>query len=319
MMLRLLAGVLALCAIAPKQARPNVILVMADDLGYGDLGCQGHPDLLTPHLDALANDGIRFTRFHAAAPVCSPTRASCLTGRHPCRAGIHGANDGHLGADEFTLQSLLASAGYRTGHFGKWHLGTLSQTVKESNRGGSRGIAHFAPPWLRGFDTCFSTEAKVPTFDPMLDPTSGKPYGTNYWNQLGERVTDNIDGDDSRVIMDRVLPFVRESAKEQQPFFASSGCTRHTCRLSPAKKTACRTPHSTNRRNTTTAAARHWIARSGGCARPSPNSNSPTIRSCGSAATTAPRGRRTRHRDPPARCAVANAACSKVARACHPC
>lgn len=193
---------------------------MADDLGWGDLGCFGHPDVKTPHLDALANEGLRFTRFHAAAPVCSPTRASCLTGRHPYRAGIRGANSGHLGADEVTLQGLLGQAGYRTGHFGKWHLGTLTKTLKESNRGGPRGVAHFAPPWQRGFDVCFSTEAKVPTFDPMKSPKGDKPYGTHYWNQQGELVTDNLDGDDSRIIMDRVLPFVRGSVAKADPFFA---------------------------------------------------------------------------------------------------
>lgn len=218
--LRRFSLALLLAGLAPAQDCPNVVLVMADDLGWGDLGCQGHPDLLTPHLDQLAKDGIRFTRFHAAAPVCSPTRASCLTGRHPYRAGIPGANSGHLREDELTLQQLLKQTGYRTGHFGKWHLGTLTKTMRESNRGGPRGVKHFAPPWLRQFDVCFSTEAKVPTFDPMKHPKSDKPYGTHYWNDGGALVTDNLEGDDSRVIMDRVLPFVRESAKQEQPFFA---------------------------------------------------------------------------------------------------
>ncbi|MFN3242450.1 MAG: sulfatase [Planctomycetota bacterium] len=214
---------LALCAltlaVAPTAAqRPNVILVMADDLGWGDLSVQGHPDLHTPHLDRMAADGVRFTRFHAAAPVCSPTRASCLTGRHPYRADIPGANSGHLREDERTLQTLLRDAGYRTGHFGKWHLGTLTRTVVESNRGGPRGIAHFAPPWQRGFDTCFSTEAKVPTFDPMKHPGTGKPYGTHYWDETGAMVRNGLDGDDSRVIMDRAVPFVRRCAAAEQPF-----------------------------------------------------------------------------------------------------
>lgn len=193
---------------------------MADDLGFGDLGCQGHPDLHTPHLDALADGGVRMTRFHAAAPVCSPTRASCLTGRHPYRAGIRGANNGQLDAHEFTLQKLLKDHGYATGHFGKWHLGTMTKTVRDSNRGGPRGVAHFAPPWLRGFEVCFSTEAKVPTFDPMIKPGTNRPYGTHYWNERAEIVHDNLDGDDSRIIMDRVLPFVQGCAKAEQPFFA---------------------------------------------------------------------------------------------------
>jgi arylsulfatase A-like enzyme len=212
---------LALCAFTSAQAQePNVILVMADDLGYGDLSCQGHPHLHTPNLDSLANDGIRFTRFHAAAPVCSPTRASCLTGRHPYRSDIRGANAGHLGDDEVTLQRLMLAAGYRTGHFGKWHLGTLTTTIKESNRGGKKHAAHFAPPWQRDFQTCFSTEAKVPTFDPMHVPNTTKAYGTHYWNEAGEIVTDNLKGDDSRIIMDRVVPFVRNCVEQSDPFLA---------------------------------------------------------------------------------------------------
>ncbi|MCK5944841.1 MAG: sulfatase-like hydrolase/transferase [Planctomycetes bacterium] len=210
--------VIALGAATLIGQRPNVVLLMADDLGYGDLCVQGHPHLHTPHLDRLAQDGVRFRRFHAAAPVCSPTRASCLTGRHPYRADIPHANRGHLRADEVTLQALLQDAGYRTGHFGKWHLGTLTKTVRDSNRGGPGGAAHFAPPWRRGFDVCFSTEAKVPTFDPMRHPTTGEPYGTRYWDQAGAVVTDDLAGDDSRVIMDRAIPFVRACAAAEQPF-----------------------------------------------------------------------------------------------------
>ncbi|MBK8980091.1 MAG: sulfatase-like hydrolase/transferase [Planctomycetes bacterium] len=210
--------------------RPNVVLLMADDLGNGDLGNgnlgngnldnQGHPRLQTPHLDAMAADGVRFTHFHAAAPVCSPTRGACLTGRHPYRYGIRFANDGHLPAEEITLQGLLHDAGYRTGHFGKWHLGTLTTEVVESNRGGPRGAADFAPPWQRGFDICFSTEAKVPTYDPMRDPADGQPFGTHYWNQDGAIVEEGLAGDDSRVILDRVEPFVRDCVAAKTPFLA---------------------------------------------------------------------------------------------------
>ncbi|MFK7740396.1 MAG: sulfatase [Planctomycetota bacterium] len=203
----------------PPQ-RPNIVLLMADDLGYGDLGCQGHPHLHTPHLDQMAQDGVRFTRFHAAAPVCSPTRASCLTGRHPYRCDVPFANAGHLQQGAATLPMLAKQLGYRTGHFGKWHLGTLTTTVRDSNRGGPKHADHFSPPWQHAFDVCFSTEAKVPTLDPMKDPKTGKPFGTRYWNERGEVVTGNLAGDDSRVIMDRVVPFVRESAAEETPFLA---------------------------------------------------------------------------------------------------
>jgi arylsulfatase A-like enzyme len=219
---------------AAAAERPNIILLMADDLGWGDTGYHCHPILKTPHLDAMARDGLRFERFYSGAPVCSPTRGSCLTGRHPYRYGIFFANTGHLPPQEVTLAELLGSLGYTTGHFGKWHLGTLTKTLKESNRGGPGGVAHYAPPWDNGFDVCFSTEAKVPTYDPMRKPkgagrkwwdpveddAEAVQYGTHYWTGEGEMVTENLRGDDSRIIMDRAVPFIRDAAKRDEPFFA---------------------------------------------------------------------------------------------------
>ena len=210
--------------------RPNVILMMADDQGYGDVGCFGHPTLRTPHLDAMAMNGIRFTRFYAAAPVCSPTRGSCLTGRHPWRYGITGANAGHLPRGEPNLAALLRERGYRTGHFGKWHLGTLTRDEIDSNRGGrEKHDAHYAPPWLRGFDECFSTEAKVPTYDPMITPprerggvakslTPGEPYGTAFWTGPGRKATGDLSGDASALIMNRALEFIGRASADG-PFF----------------------------------------------------------------------------------------------------
>lgn len=218
-------ALLALAAQPPQEAaaesaRPNVLLLMADDLGWLDLGCQGHPELRTPHLDAMAANGLRFERFYAAAPVCSPTRGSFLTGRHPFRYGVFEANSGHLPPEEVTLAEILREAGYATGHFGKWHLGTLTREGRDSNRGGERNLQHYAPPWEHGFETCFSTEAKVPTWDPMVNPESGEPYGTGYWREDGERETENLDGDDSRMIVDRVIPFLRQAVQEGRPFAA---------------------------------------------------------------------------------------------------
>lgn len=227
-------------ASSPKSAvkktakkQPNIILCMADDMGWGDVGFNGGKIIQTPSLDAMAKNGMVFSRFYAGAPVCSPTRGSALTGRHPIRFGVRGANNGHMRSYEITLAETLKSAGYRTGHFGKWHLGTLTKTVKESNRGGPNNVAHFAPPWLNGFDVCFSTEAKVPTWDPMLkpngakkswwdpvDPKEASPYGTSYWNEKGKQVTDNLKGCDSRVMMDRVVPFMQQATKDKKPFFA---------------------------------------------------------------------------------------------------
>ncbi|MCP5521374.1 MAG: sulfatase-like hydrolase/transferase [Verrucomicrobiales bacterium] len=216
-------------------ARPNVILCMADDLGWGDTGYNGHPVLRTPNLDQMAREGVRFDRFYSAGPVCSPTRASCVTGRHPFRQGIYTANAGHLKPEEIDLAEVLKEHGYTTGHFGKWHLGTLTQEVVESNRGGPRGRAHYSPPWENGFDACFSTEAKVPTWDPMVKPVkeadargwnalaAGLPrtaYGTHYWEGPGRMATANLEGDDSRIIMDRAIPFIRRAVEAGDPFLA---------------------------------------------------------------------------------------------------
>jgi len=202
------------------MTQPNIVLVMADDLGWGDTGYNGHPALKTPHLDAMAQQGVLFTRFYAQAPVCSPTRASCITGRHPYRMDIPFANTGHMLEAELTLAELLKSRGYRTGHFGKWHLGTLTRETVDANRGGPRGIADYAPPWEHGFEVCFSTESKVPTWDPMIDPEKpGKAYGTHYWVGPETMETQNLEGDDSRVIMDRAVPFIEQAAEAGEPFF----------------------------------------------------------------------------------------------------
>ncbi len=201
-------------------AGPNIILCMADDLGWGDPGFNGNKIIKTPNLDAMAEAGLRFTRFYSAAPVCSPTRGSCLTGRHPYRYGITFANVGHMPKEEVTLAEALKTQGYKTGHFGKWHLGTLTKTEKDSNRGGPRGAKHFSSPWENGFDVCFSTEAKVPTWDPMKKSESNQHYGTYYWREDGTKATENLEGDDSRIIMDRVVPFIRNAAKQKKPFLA---------------------------------------------------------------------------------------------------
>lgn len=111
---------LALAAQSP--AKPNFVLILLDDLGCTDLGCYGARDLKTPHIDALASTGVRFTNWYANAPVCAPSRASLLTGRYPARAGV--PNNGHdLPADQPTIARLLKPGGYRSSLIGKWHLG----------------------------------------------------------------------------------------------------------------------------------------------------------------------------------------------------
>lgn len=109
------------------MSRPNVVIIYADDLGWGDLGCYGSDEIRTPHLDDLARRGVRLTQWYANSPVCSPSRAALLTGRHPAHAGIEailGARRDVVGlAPQETLATLLGAAGYRTAIFGKWHLG----------------------------------------------------------------------------------------------------------------------------------------------------------------------------------------------------
>ena len=112
----------------PKVLKPNIIVIMADDLGYGDLGCYGNREIRTPHLDRLAAEGIRFTDYHSNGTVCSPTRAALLTGKYQQRTGISfvvtvAKRDVGLGLEETTFAESMKSEGYITGMFGKWHLG----------------------------------------------------------------------------------------------------------------------------------------------------------------------------------------------------
>ena len=112
-----------------SRDKPNIILILADDLGYGDLGCYGSEIINTPHIDALAKGGMRFTDFHANGPMCSPTRAAVLTGRYQQRSGIEGVlsvksnRDTGMAPKEVTFAEVLNAAGYATACLGKWHLG----------------------------------------------------------------------------------------------------------------------------------------------------------------------------------------------------
>ena len=112
--------------------RPNVIVFLADDLGLHDLGCLGAEDLKTPNIDQLATTGARFTNWYSAAPVCAPARAGLLTGRHPLRTGVPD-NGPPLKPTEKTIAELLKPAGYATGLFGKWHLGSTPDTVPNAH------------------------------------------------------------------------------------------------------------------------------------------------------------------------------------------
>jgi len=240
----LIIVILSISACEKKQISksPNIILIMCDDLGWGDTGFNGNEIIQTPNLDMLAGRGITFNRFYSASAVCSPTRGSCLTGRNPYRYGIPNANSGHLKTQEITLPELLKDEGYATGHFGKWHLGTLTTQVKDANRGRPGDSTHYSIPSMHGYDSWFVTESKVPTYDPMFKPaqfdtlkgenlrfgwkaisdkTQAEPYGTYYWIGEETAATENLKGDDSKIIIDRVIPFIEEAVGKEQPFFSA--------------------------------------------------------------------------------------------------
>lgn len=209
--------------------RPNIILILADDLGWGDTGFNGNAEVLTPVLDEMARNGLVLDRFYASSPICSPSRASLMTGRHPYRYGIFAAHTGGLRIGELTVAEALKENGYATGFFGKWHMGWV-KPAPESSRG------FFSPPWHHGFDYSFATTSAVPLWNPTVTPDGwnswgqreGTPWkeGTAYVlydgheNGWGETVTKNMDGENSRVIMDRVIPFIGQKAAAGQPFLS---------------------------------------------------------------------------------------------------
>jgi len=205
---------------APSN-RPNIILIMSDDMGHGDVGFNGNKIIKTPSLDAMAREGIRFTRFYAGGPVCSPTRGTCLTGRHYFRYGIFSASVGYLPAEEITTAKICKSLGYTTGHFGKWHIGCMSKTGPTMPEYKEDRLRKYAPPWERDYDESFATECNVPTWNPAANLENYKwVFRLPFWHN-GEIETENLQGPAARVVMDRVIPFMRRAVKNNQPFFTT--------------------------------------------------------------------------------------------------
>ena len=174
-------GVLALGsgflpAVTPSiraDRRPNVVLIVADDLGYGETGAQGNPEIPTPHIDSLARDGVRFTSGYVTAPVCAPTRAALLTGRYQQRFGFEtnagpenvAENAFGLPREQQTLAERLKAQGYATGMFGKWHLG-FREDLAPLQRGfdefvGFHGGAHSYFPGKRAEATIYRGTERV--------------------------------------------------------------------------------------------------------------------------------------------------------------
>src|SRR5687768_4804389 len=154
----------------PAERRPNIIFILADDLGYGDLGCYGQKEIKTPNLDRLAAEGLRFTQFYAGSTVCAPSRCVLMTGLHTGHAFIRGNGKETLRPEDVTAAEVLKGAGYATGLVGKWGLG----------HEGSTGV-----PTRQGFDSFFG----------YLDQT----HAHNYYPHFLMR-------DDRRVALKNVVP-----------------------------------------------------------------------------------------------------------------
>jgi arylsulfatase A len=182
--------------------RPNIVVILCDDLGYGDLSCYGHPHIKTPHLDQMARDGARFTSFYSTAPVCSPSRVGLLTGRSPNRAGVYDwippGRDQHMRASEVTIPQLLKTAGYATCMSGKWHCNGKFNSAAQPQPGDA------------GFDHWFGTQnnAAPSHANPKNFVRNGKPVGP-------------LKGYSCQLVVDEGISWLRTqvAANPQQPFF----------------------------------------------------------------------------------------------------
>jgi arylsulfatase A len=163
---------------APASRPPNVLLILADDQGYGDLSCHGNPYAQTPNLDRLAAESVEFTRFHVS-PVCAPTRASLLTGRYHLRCGVHGVTAGRetMRAEEVTVAEALKPAGYHTALYGKWHLGEHYPYVPFA-QGFDEFIGFRTGHWINYWDARFERNGR---------PYPLKGYATEALTELGLR------------------------------------------------------------------------------------------------------------------------------------
>lgn len=205
-MLEILAALAAAPVSAADNKRPNVVLIMSDDQGYGDFSCHGNPYVKTPNLDRLASEGVEMSRFYVS-PVCAPTRASLLTGRYHLRSGVHGVTTGRetMRTTEITLAETLKSSGYKTALVGKWHLGENYPYVPHA-----QGFDEFV-----GFRTGHWTEY----WDSPLE-RNGKPFTSKGY--IADAFTDEA------------IRFMESNAK--RPFFLYLAYnTPHAPYLAPEK------------------------------------------------------------------------------------
>lgn len=202
--LRLSIAILAICAftsVTKADDRLNFLVIMCDDLGYGDLECYGHPSIRTPNLNKLADEGVRFTSYYSAAPVCSPSRAGLITGQTPTQVGVYdwipGGSPMHVRAEEVTLPKLLKSVGYETGLFGKWHCNGKFNSPDQPQ------------PNDLGFDYWFATQNNA-------GPSHETP--TNFVRN-GKRVGPT-QGFSCQVVADEAIHWLSEVHDDDKPFFA---------------------------------------------------------------------------------------------------
>lgn len=191
--------------------RPNIVLIFADDLGYGDLGCFGETRWKTPHLDSIAARGVRFTDFHSSQPVCSASRASLLTGCYANRIGIHGAlfpsSKNGIHEDEILLPELLKPLGYRTGMVGKWHLGHHEKFLPlQHGFDEYLGLPYSNDMWPHGLVSKPGAASK---------PNAHPPLPLFHGNQV---IDEDVDAEDQKLLTqsyaDFAIDFIRRSPKD---------------------------------------------------------------------------------------------------------
>ena len=188
--------------ITPTASKPNILVVLCDDLGYGDLECYGHPHIKTPELNKLASEGIRFTNFYSAAPVCSPARVGMLTGRSPNRAGVYDFIPGnrpiYMRSSEVTIPHLLKKQGYATCMSGKWHCNGKFNSDKQPQ------------PDAAGFDHWFGTQnnARPSHENPKNFVRNGKEVG-------------QLEGFSCQLVVDEAINWLKSQQEKDadQPFF----------------------------------------------------------------------------------------------------
>ncbi|MFD2115766.1 sulfatase [Paenibacillus yanchengensis] len=190
-----------------KTKKPNFIVFMTDDQGYGDLSCMGSPDMQTPHIDALAASGARFTDWYAASSVCSPSRAALLTGRYPGNSGVRSILGGKrhtsgLLPEVPTLASELKSLGYHTALYGKWHLG-----LKEECRPHSHGFEE----WTGFMAGCIDYYSHIYYWGGQDNPTHDMWHNGEEINRDGEYFTE--------VITESTVDYIKRHAESDEPFF----------------------------------------------------------------------------------------------------